>query len=86
MVVFMEDIYDKIVWQDLLKKDKISKRRVQIALKSFTYSYLYLDLKNYGLDQNKIKILRDLKDKCMILKPDKGKDIVLITKTVITIQ
>ena len=60
MVVFMEDIYDKIVWQDLLKKDKISKRRVQIALKSFTYSYLDLDLKNYGLDQNKIKILRDL--------------------------
>ena len=86
MVVFMEDIYDKIVWQDLLKKDKISKRRVQIALKSFTYSYLDLDLKNYGLDQNKIKILRDLKDKCMILKPDKGKGIVLITKTVITIQ
>ena len=29
----MEDIYDQIVSQDLLKKDGISKGRVQTALK-----------------------------------------------------
>ena len=45
----MEDIYDQIVRQDLLKNDNISKHRVQTALKSFTYSYLDLDFKILGL-------------------------------------
>ena len=72
MVVIMEDIYDKIVWQDLLKKDNISKTRVQTALKSFADSYLDLDPKNYGLVQRKIKKKQNFKDRCMILKTDKG--------------
>lgn len=72
MVVIMEDIYDKIVWQDLLKKDNISKTRVQTALKSFADSYLDLDPKNYGLVQRKIKKIQNFKDRCMILKTDKG--------------
>ena len=72
MVVIMEDIYDQIVWQDLLKKDNISKTRVQTALKSFADSYLDLESKNYGLVQRKIKKLQTFKDRCMILKTDKG--------------
>ena len=72
MVVIMEDTYDKIVWQDLLKKDNISKTRVQTALKSFADSYLDLDPKNYGLVQRKIKKIQNFKDRCMILKTDKG--------------
>ena len=72
MVVIMEDIYDKIIWQDLLKKDNISKTRVQTALKSFADSYLDLDPKNYGLVQRKIKKIQNFKDRCMILKTDKG--------------
>ena len=71
MVVIMEDLYDKIVWQDLLKKD-ISKTRVQTALKSFADSYLDLGTKNYGLVQRKIKKIQNFKDRCMILKTDKG--------------
>ena len=46
MIAVMEDIYDQIVRQDILKKDNISKHRVQQALKSFTYSYIDLDLKS----------------------------------------
>ena len=53
----MEDIYDQIVCQDLLKKDNMSKHRVQTALKSFTYSYLDLDFKNFRVDQRLIKVL-----------------------------
>ena len=47
MIAVMEDIYDQTVRQDLLKKGNISKHCVQTALKSFTYSYLDLDLKNF---------------------------------------
>ena len=44
MVVIIEDFYDQIVRRDLLKKNNISKHRAQTALKSFSYSYLDLDL------------------------------------------
>ena len=79
IVVIMEDLYEQIVRQDPLKKDNISKYCIQTAFSSFTY--LNLKLKNYGLNQNKMKILRNLKDRCMILKPDKGQGIVLINKS-----
>ena len=55
--VILEDLYEQIVRQDLLKKDNISKHCMQTAFRSFTCSYLDLKLKNDGLDQNKMKIL-----------------------------
>ena len=51
----MEDTYDQIVCQYLLKKDNISQHFVQTALKSFTYSYLDLHFKNFRVDQRQIK-------------------------------
>ena len=80
MITVMEDIYDQIVCQDLLQIDNISKHRVQTALKSFTYSYLDLDLKNFRIDQRRIKALRSLKKRYMVLKPDKGQGIVVVNK------
>ena len=80
MIAVMEDIYDRIVRQDLLKKDNISKHCVQAALKSLTYSYLDLDLKNFRVDQKQIKVLGSLKEKCMVLKPDKRQGIDIAHK------
>ena len=76
----MEDIYDQIVRQNVMKDDNISKHSIQNALKSFTYAYLDLDFKNFGMDQKGIKILCNLRNRCMILKPDKGQGIVIINK------
>ena len=45
MTAVIEDTYNQIVRQDISKKDNISKHHVQQALKSFTYSYVDLDLK-----------------------------------------
>ena len=50
MIVVMEDIYDQIVLPGPLKKGNMSKHCVQTALKSFTYSYLDLDVKNFTVD------------------------------------
>ena len=55
MIAVMEDTYDQIVRQYLLKKDNISKHFVQTALKSLTYSYLDLHFKNFRVDQRRIK-------------------------------
>ena len=77
----MEDIYDQILQHNILKDDHIFKHRAQTALKAFTYNYLDLDIKGFFNDKKKIKTLQNLREKCMILKPDKGQGIVLINKT-----
>ena len=56
----------------------MSRERAKMALRSFAYSYLDVDVKQYGIDYKRLKILRRLKNKCVILKPDKGSGIVLI--------
>ena len=81
MVVIMEDIWDQIESKNLLKDVHFSKPRIQTALRAFTYCYLDLDTHSFALDQRRIKIIRNLHQRCMILKPDKGKGIVLIKKT-----
>ena len=85
MIAVMEDIYDQFVRQDRLNKDNISKFFVKTALKSFTYSYLNLGFKNVGDDQRRINVLRSLRERSMVLKPDKRQGIALLTNRVITI-
>ena len=80
MIVIMEDVYDQILKQNILKDDHIYRHRAQTALKAFTYNYLDLDVKQLFNDRKKIKALQNLRDRCMILKPDKGQGIVLINK------
>ena len=80
MIVIMEDVYDQILKQNILKDDHIYRHRAQTALKAFTYNYLDLDVKQLFNDRKKIKTLQNLRDRCMILKPDKGQGIVLINK------
>ena len=80
MIVIMEDIYDQILHHNILKDDHIFKHRAQTALKAFTYNYLDLDIKEFFNEKEKIKTHQNLREKCMILKPDKGQGIVLINE------
>ena len=80
MIIVMEDIYDKVVLHYLLKKDNISKNRVQTILKSFSHFYLDLDFKNAGVDQRQIKALHYLKERYMVLTPYKEQRTVVVSK------
>ena len=80
MIAVLVDIYDQSVRQDLLKKDNISKHRVQTSLKSFTYSYLDLDFKNFRVNQRPIKVFRSIEERCIVLKSDKGQGIAVVNK------
>ena len=42
------------------------------------HNYLDIDDKRYGLDKRRINVIKRLKERCVILKPDKGQGIVLI--------
>ena len=78
MIAVMEDVYDQLCRNKAFNDHHIAKHRVQTILKAFTYNYLDLDLKQFSTDQKHIKVLRRLRERCMILKPDKGQGVVLI--------
>ena len=77
----MEDVYGQILKQNILKDDHIFRHRAQTALKAFAYNYVDLDVKELFSDRKKIKALQNLRDRCIVLKPDKGQGIVMINKT-----
>ena len=78
IIVIVESIWEQLERLDAIKDTYMSKERAKMALNSFAYNYLDLDIKQYGLDSKRIKVLRKLKKKCVILKPDKGNGIVLL--------
>ena len=73
MIAIAENIYEQIEKHNVLKDNHISKAGAQTALKSFTYNCLDLDIKQYISDFKMVKVLRNIKEKCLILKPDKVK-------------
>ena len=59
----------------------MKKERVKTALSAFTYSYVDIFDTQFLHDKIKRKVLKQLKQYRVILKPDKGNRIVLINKT-----
>ena len=49
-------------------------------LLNYSVTPIYLDFKNFRVDQRRIKVLRSFKERCMVLKPDKGQGIVVVNK------
>ena len=74
----MEDIYEQILRHNAIKDDHLSQERLKTTLKAFTFNYLDIDERRYIHDSKSLKILRELREKFMILKPDKGQGKVLV--------
>ena len=81
MIAIAENVWKQREKHNILKDNHISKVRAQTALQSFSYNCLDLDIKQYISINKMIKVLQNIKEKCLILKPDKGQEIVLIDKT-----
>ena len=84
MIAVMEDVWNQISRQDILKDSHISKSRVQTALRAFAYNYLDIESRDYQLDQKKIRVICNLKERFAILKPDKDQGVVLLSKNTYT--
>ena len=80
MVAIMEYVWEQIENSTILKEIHMTRQRVQTALRAFTYNYLDLESKDYHLDRKRVITTQNLREKVMILKPDKGKGIVLVSK------
>ena len=55
IIVIVESIWEQLERLDAIKDNYMSKERAKMALRSFAYNYLDLDIKQYGLDSKRIK-------------------------------
>ena len=76
-----EDIWDQVSHLDVFKEGCYVQGKVKNSLRSFTYNYIDLDLKELNLDSKRIRLLRNLNTDFAILKPDKGNSIVLMKQS-----
>ena len=79
IIVIAENIWDQIEQKGLCNHF-MKRERVKTALRAFTYSYIDIYDKQYSHDKKKINIIKQLREKYMILKPDKGNGVVLLNK------
>ena len=63
-----------------IEKSKIENQKLKIKnyIRAFTSNFLDFDDKQLKTDAKRIKILKELRHKYAILKPDKGNGVVLI--------
>ncbi len=73
-----ESIWDQLKRQNLLPDSFIKQQKIKNAIKPLACNLLDFDDRQLTNDNKRIKILKNLRQKYAILKPDKGKGIVLI--------
>jgi hypothetical protein len=76
-----EDVWRQVSRLDIFKEGRYVQDKIKNSLRSFTYNYIDLDLKEFKLGRTKINILNKLIETFAILKPDKGNSIVLINRS-----
>jgi hypothetical protein len=79
MLSVAEDIWDQIARIDQFKEGNFVNDKLKNSSRSFTYNYL--DLKQFHIDSKRIRILKKLNTHFAILKPDKGNGIVLLNRS-----
>ena len=75
-----EDVWRQISRLDIFKQGRYVQDKIKNSLRSFTYNYIDLDLKEFRLGRKIIDILNKLTERFAILKPDKGNGIVLLNR------
>ena len=80
VMVIAENIWDQIE-NNGLSENLLKNERLKSALSAFTYSDVDIFDTQFLDDKNKTKVLKQLRQDYVVLKPDKGNGIVLINKT-----
>ena len=58
----------------------MASERVKYALRSFAYNIIDIDDRHFHTDSKRVKLIKSLRKRFVILKPDKGQGIVLLKK------
>ena len=75
-------MWDQLERQNLLPKGYMKQQRIKHSIRTLACNFLDFDDKRPNDDHNckRIKILKELNEKCVILKPDKDNGVVLLKR------
>ena len=76
----IEGLYSRIKDNNLIKSGYMAPERVKNALRSFAWNLIDLEDRHFFNDSKKTRIIKSLRKRAVILKPDKGQGIVLLKK------
>jgi hypothetical protein len=80
VITSAESIWDQLKNQNLLPDSFIKQQKIKASIKVLACNFLDFDDRQLNVDHKRIKILKDLRKKYAILKPDKGSGVVIINK------
>ena len=80
MIPVTEAFYSRLSELKIIKDTHMATERVKNALLSFAYNMIEIDDKRFFTDRKMLKVIRNLKERMVIVKPDKGQGVVLIKK------
>ena len=76
----IEGLFSRIKDLDIIKNTHLATQRVKYALRSFAYNFIEIEDKQFYKDSKKVKIMKKLRNRFVILKPDKGQGVVVLKK------
>ncbi len=80
VVASAESIWDQLQRNDLLPDGYLKRQKIKNSIKALACNFLDFEDRKMSEDAKHIKILKNLREKYAILKPDKGNGVVLIKK------
>jgi hypothetical protein len=81
IIASAESIWEQLKRKNLLPDSFIKQQKVKNSIKAMACNFLDFDNRRLTADSKHIKILKDLRQRFVILKPDKGNGIVLLKLT-----
>ena len=76
----IEGLFSRIKESNLIKDNYMASERIKYALRSFAWNLVDLEDRHFYQDSKKTRIIKGLRKRAVILKPDKGQGIVLLKK------
>ena len=76
----IEGLFSRIKDLNVIKNTHMATQRVKYALRSFAYNFIEIEDKHFHKDAKRVKTMKNLRNRFVILKPDKGQGVVLLKK------
>ena len=80
ILAYTEDVWEQISKSEICNVGRYNEARIKNSLRCLAFNIINFDEKHIFKDQKKIKLLKSLQKTITVLKPDKGKGIVLMDK------
>ena len=80
VIASAESIWDQLKSQNLLPDSFMKQQKIKASIKALACNFLDFDDRQLNIDHKRIKILKDLRQKYAILRPDKGSGVVILKK------